>query len=54
LETGDDSELSFLISGGVDLPLSDKLTATAAVNAAFFDETDLGLSVGVGYNFGGF
>ncbi len=54
LETGDDSELSFLISGGVDFPLSDKLTATAAVNAAFFDETDLGLSVGVGYNFGGF
>ncbi len=54
LATGDGSELSFLITGGVDVPLSDKLTATAAVNAAFFDETDLGLSVGVGYNFGGF
>jgi hypothetical protein len=54
LATGDDSELSFLITGGVDVPLSDRLTATAAVNAAFFDETDLGLSVGVGYNFGGF
>lgn len=54
LATGDDSELSFLITGGVDVPLSDKLTATAAINAAFFDETDLGLSVGVGYNFGGF
>ncbi len=54
LATGDGSELSFLITGGVDVPLSDKLTATAAINAAFFDETDLGLSVGVGYNFGGF
>lgn len=54
LATGDASELSFLITGGVDVPLSDKLTATAAVNAAFFDDTDLGLSVGVGYNFGGF
>ena len=52
--TGDDSELSFLVTGGVDVPLSDKLTATAAVNAAFFDETDLGVSVGVGYNFRGF
>ena len=54
LATGDGSELSFLITGGVDVPLSDKLTATAAINAAFFDQTDLGLSVGVGYNFGGF
>ncbi|MEB3220352.1 MAG: hypothetical protein VKN72_29525 [Nostocales cyanobacterium 94392] len=54
LATGDDSQLSFLISGGVDVPLSDKFTATAAVNAAFFNETDLGLSVGVGYNFRGF
>ncbi len=52
--TGDDSELSFLVTGGVDVPLTDKLTATAAINAAFFDETDLGVSVGVGYNFRGF
>ena len=54
LATGDGSELSFLITGGVDVPINDKFTATAAVNAAFFNETDLGLSVGVGYNFGGF
>jgi len=54
LATGNNSQLSFLISGGVDVPLSDKFTATAAVNAAFFNETDLGLSVGVGYNFRGF
>ncbi len=53
LATGNDSQLSFLISGGVDVPLSDKFTATAAVNAAFFDQTDVGLSVGVGYNFSG-
>lgn len=52
-QTGDDSELTFLLTGGVDVPLTNNLTATAAVNAAFFDETDLGLSVGVGYNFGG-
>ena len=53
LATGDDSELSFLVTGGVDVPLTDKLTATAAINAAFFDETDLGVSIGVGYNFRG-
>lgn len=53
-ETGDNSELSFLLSGGVDVPLTRNLTATAAINAAFFDETDLGLSIGVGYNFGAF
>lgn len=52
-QTGDNSELTFLLSGGVDLPISQKLTATAAINAAFFDETDIGLSVGVGYNFSG-
>lgn len=53
-QTGDDSELTFLVSGGVDVPITNNLTATATVNAAFFDETDLGLAVGVGYNFGGF
>ncbi len=52
-QTGDNSELTFLVSGGLDVPITNKLTATAAVNAAFFDETDLGLSVGVGYNFSG-
>ncbi|KOP26986.1 hypothetical protein AMR41_06390 [Hapalosiphon sp. MRB220] len=52
IKTGDDSEFTFLLSGGVDFPLSDRFTATAAVNAAFFDDTDIGLTLGVGYNFG--
>ena len=51
LTTGDDSEVGFLLSGGIDLPLNEKFTATAAVNAGFFDETDIGLLLGVGYNF---
>jgi hypothetical protein len=54
IKTGDDSKVGFLVSGGVDVPLTNQFTATAAVNAAFFDETDLGLTVGVGYNFGRF
>ncbi|MFH7028388.1 MAG: hypothetical protein ACHBN1_24075 [Heteroscytonema crispum UTEX LB 1556] len=54
IKTGDNSKVGFLISGGVDVPLTNQFTATAAVNAAFFDQTDLGLTVGVGYNFGRF
>ncbi|WGV28892.1 hypothetical protein [Halotia branconii] len=54
INTGDDSEVGFLASGGIDVPLNSQFTATAAVNAAFFDETDIGLLLGVGYNFTGF
>jgi hypothetical protein len=53
IQTGDDSEVSFLLSGGIDVPITRQFTATAAVNAAFFDETDIGLMIGVGYNFRG-
>ena len=50
----DDGELSFLLTGGVDIPINEQFTATAAVNVAFFDETDIGLLLGIGYNFSGF
>jgi hypothetical protein len=55
-KTGDNSQFAFLVSGGIDLPLGQNspFTATAAVNAAFFDQTDVGLMLGVGYNFTGF
>ncbi|MCC5620398.1 hypothetical protein [Nostoc sp. CHAB 5715] len=53
-KTGDDSQFAFLVSGGIDVPLTPQFTATAAVNAGFFDETDIGLLLGVGYNFTGF
>jgi hypothetical protein len=53
-KTGDDSQFAFLISGGIDVPLTPQFTATAAVNAGFFDQTDVGLLLGVGYNFSGF
>ncbi|MFN6485209.1 MULTISPECIES: hypothetical protein [unclassified Nostoc] len=52
-KTGDDSQFAFLVSGGIDVPLSSQFTATAAINAGFFDETDVGLLLGVGYNFNG-
>ncbi len=53
-KTGDDSEIGLLISGGIDVPLTPQFTATAAVNAGFFNTTDIGLLLGVGYNFSGF
>ncbi|MFN6572621.1 hypothetical protein A6770_19310 [Nostoc minutum NIES-26] len=54
IKTGDDSEVGFLLSGGIDVPLNQQFTATAAVNAGFFGDTDIGLMIGVGYNFSGF
>jgi hypothetical protein len=54
IKTGDKSETAVLVTGGVDVPLNSRLTATAAVNAGFFDTTDVGLLLGVGYNFSGF
>ncbi|WP_414521230.1 hypothetical protein [Umezakia ovalisporum] len=54
IRTGNDSKTALLVSGGIDFPLTPRFTATAAVNAGFFDETDVGLLLGVGYNFSGF
>ncbi|MBD2358265.1 hypothetical protein H6G41_27260 [Tolypothrix sp. FACHB-123] len=54
IKTGDNSEAAFLLSGGIDVPLTSQFTGTVAVNAGFFENTDIGLMVGVGYNFSGF
>jgi hypothetical protein len=52
-KTGDNSQLAFLASAGVDVPLNAQFTATVSVNAGFFEQTDVGLLLGVGYNFNG-
>ncbi len=51
ISTGDDSEVDFLVTGGVDIPLSRRFTATAGVNVAPFNSFDLGILLGVAYNF---
>ena len=51
VSTGDDGTLGFLISGGVDVPLSRNFTATAGLNVGFVDGAEVGLLVGVGYTF---
>lgn len=53
IETSDDADVGPMVTAGVDVPLGDRFTATAAVNAGFLDETDVGLLIGVGYNFTG-
>jgi len=45
--------IALLLSGGVDVPLSDRFTATASINAGFFRSVDIGLLFGVGYRFSG-
>lgn len=51
VSTGQDSTVGGLITGGLDIPLSSQFTGNAAVNVGFIDETDVGISLGVGYNF---
>lgn len=53
ISTGEDSTFGAVVTGGIDVPITSQLTATAALNVAFVDNTDLGLFIGVGYNFGG-
>lgn len=51
ISTGDDSNFGFLISGGVDVPISSNFTATAGLNVGFVDGAEVGLLLGVGYTF---
>lgn len=52
VNTDEDSDVGFLLTGGVDVPVSNKLTATGGVNIGFSDDnTDVGLLLGLGYNF---
>ncbi|MEP0879999.1 hypothetical protein NDI49_00365 [Trichocoleus sp. ST-U3] len=55
ISTGDDSDIGFLVTGGVDVPLTRQFTANAALNIGFqSDEVPVGLILGVGYTFPGF
>jgi hypothetical protein len=54
VSTGDDSRVRPVIVAGVDAPVSSQFTATAGVTVGFFRNTEVGLLLGIGYNFGGF
>jgi uncharacterized surface protein with fasciclin (FAS1) repeats len=51
IETSDDADVGPLITGGVDVPLSDDVMLTGTANVLFLDDTDVGLMLGVGYRF---
>ncbi len=51
ISTGSGDTFGALISGGLDVPLSSQFTANAGANVTFINDTDVGLLLGVGYNF---
>ncbi|MCW5313632.1 beta-Ig-H3/fasciclin [Nostoc sp. KVJ3] len=51
IEANNNTDFGLLLTGGVDVPLGSKFTLNGAVNAAFLDDTDVGLQLGLGYNF---
>lgn len=52
--TGDRKNADLIVSGGVDIPLSSQFTLTAGANAGLINGVELGVLVGIGYNFSGF
>ncbi|NER31042.1 MAG: hypothetical protein F6J89_26340 [Symploca sp. SIO1C4] len=52
--TDSDNSVGFVLTGGVDWPFARQFVANASVNVGFFDDTDLGIILGVGYSFPGF
>ena len=52
--TDGDSNVGFLLTGGIDVPLSPQFVANASVNVGFLDDANVGVIVGVGYTFPGF
>ncbi len=40
-----------LITAGVDVPIAPRIAAIAGVNFTFFDDTEIELILGAGYNF---
>ena len=55
IESDDEDEFGLLLTGGVDIPVSRRFTVNAQANYAgvFTDSENFGVTVGVGYNFGG-
>lgn len=52
LSTDADDNIGFLLTGGVDVPLSRSFVANGSINIGFIeDQTDVGIILGVGYTF---
>ncbi|MDX2099110.1 MAG: hypothetical protein SFW36_15135 [Leptolyngbyaceae cyanobacterium bins.59] len=51
INTGSDTRVGGLITAGLDVPINREFTAVAAVNVGFLRNTDVGLILGIAYNF---
>ncbi|MEL7072101.1 MAG: hypothetical protein AAGN15_26145 [Cyanobacteria bacterium J06581_3] len=49
-----DDDINLLLSAGLDIPLSQQFTANAQVNWGVLNDSEFGVTVGVGYNLGNF
>jgi len=54
ISTGDESSVGFLLTGGVEIPLSRQFVANGSINVGFLETTDVGIQLGVGYFFSEF
>jgi hypothetical protein len=54
LAASTNGHLGPLVTGGIDIPLTSRFTANAALNLGLLDEANVGLSIGVGYTIPGF
>ncbi len=50
-KTSSDSTIGGLITAGVDIPISRTFTANVAANLTFLNQTELGILLGIAYNF---
>ncbi|MGG6295215.1 hypothetical protein ACQ4M4_12565 [Leptolyngbya sp. AN02str] len=47
----DDSEFDLLLSGGLDIPVTDQIAVTTGINFAVLDSFDIGALIGIVYTF---
>ncbi|MBR8833579.1 MAG: S-layer homology domain-containing protein [Stigonema ocellatum SAG 48.90 = DSM 106950] len=50
IDTGNGTDVGALLTGGIDVPLGRRFTLNGSVNAAFLNDTDVGVVLGIGYN----
>jgi hypothetical protein len=51
IDTGHDSGVNLLATGGFDIPLNRRFTANTAINVTLFNNSAVGFQIGIGYNF---
>lgn len=51
IDTDNDGNVQPLVTAGVDVPITNQFTANASVNVSFPDDTEVGVILGIGYNF---